>query len=287
MNIRFLFLILLLAGAVPAAAQPNVERRMDRLEQEMRAVQRRVFPGGIGATVDPEIAAQAPVQRPGGEANDALSSLAARLDALESQLARITGQVEENGYRLTQLDEQVRQLRTDAEARLSRLEQGAAPPEPEPVLRPEAAVESPQPDAAVPAEQPGARPIDPVQAAYNDGYRLWEQRRFAEAQQALTALAQRNPNNRWASWARNLAGRAYLDEGKPATAARIFLENYQADPRGERAADSLFFLGESLVRLNRRGEACPVYDELQANYPDMRAFLRERLPTARRAARCG
>lgn len=292
MRVLLLSLILTLGLAAPAAAQPNVERRVDRLEQEMRAVQRRVFPGGAGATIDPELTAQIPAQRPNAPTNDALSSLTSRIDALEAQLARITGQVEETGHRQSQLEEQVRQLRSDTQERIARLEQAAAPPQPaaQPAAQP--ATEPPATEPAAAAASPdapatGARPLDPVQAAYNDGYRLWEQRRYAEAQTALAAVAQRNPNSRWASWARNLAGRAYLDDNKPATAARVFLENYQANPRGERAADSLFYLGEALVKLNRRAEACPVYDELAANYPDMRAYLRERLPAARRAARCG
>jgi TolA-binding protein len=285
MRIRFLFLLLALGSAVPAAAQPPVERRVDRLEQEMRAVQRRVFPGGPAATLDPEIGTQTPASRPAAETSDAISSLTARIDALEAQLAGITGQVEENGHRLSQLERQVTQLRTDFQNRMTRLEQAAAPPQP--VAPPQVEPPATEPVAPGPdSPAAGTRPLDPVQAAYNDGYRLWEQRRFADAAQALTALAQRSPNSRWASWARNLAGRAHLDDGQPATAARVFLENYQANPRGERAADSLFYLGEALVKLNRRTEACPVYDELAAKYPDMRAFLRERLPAARRAARC-
>jgi TolA-binding protein len=293
----FFLLILLMLGAAPPAvaqstAQPNLERRVGRLEQEMRAVQRRVFPGGAGATVDPELQPVTPTPQQSGATGDAVSSLASRIEAVEAQLARVTGQVEETGYRVSQLEEQLRQLRTDFETRIARLEQGAArpaTPEPQPEPEPEPGIELPadEPTATtLPNRAGGARPIDGAQAAYNEGYRLWEQRRFAEAAAALSAVAERHPNSRWASWARNLAGRAHLDDGKPANAARIFLENYQANPRGERAADSLFFLGEALVKLNRPSEACPVYDELQANYPDMRPFLRERLPAARRAARC-
>jgi TolA-binding protein len=85
---------------------------------------------------------------------------------------------------------------------------------------------------------------------------------------------------------RNLQGRAYLDDNKPATAARVLLANYQDNPRGERAADSLFYLGQALTRLNRRTEACRVYGELAQVYPNMRDFLRTRLPEARTAARC-
>ena len=280
---KTLIAMLLLGAAAPAMAQQTVERRVDRLEQEMRAVQRRVFPGGAGATVDPEIRPTTPT-RPAVETGDAISTLNARVDAIEAQLARITGQVEESGYRMRQLEEQLNQLRTDTQTRFGRIEQAAAPasePAPAttmPVMEP--IVERPRTSPAP------ATAADPAEAAYNAGFRLWEQRNYAAAQTALTQVAERYPRSRWASWARNLAGRAYLDDNKPATAARIFLSNYQDDPRGERAADSLFYLGESLVRLNRRTEACPVYDELEQTYPNMRSFLRERLPAARRAARC-
>ena len=293
MRIRLLLILLVLGSAAPAAAQPNVERRVGRLEQEMRAVQRRVFPGGAGATVDPELQPSIRTQQPSGPSSDAVSSLTSRIEAVEAQLARVTGQVEETGFRVSQLEEQLRQLRSDFEARIARLEQAQQTPQADALPRRpriEETVETPH-EAGGPATaqiepEQSARPLDAAQAAYNEGYRLWEQRRFADAAAALSAVAQRHPKSRWASWARNLEGRAHLDDGKPATAARIFLENYQTNPRGERAADSLFFLGEALVKLNRRTEACPVYDELQANYPDMRAFLRERLPAARRAARC-
>ncbi|MFN3727296.1 MAG: YbgF trimerization domain-containing protein [Allosphingosinicella sp.] len=275
---KLLIAMLLLGASTPAMAQQNIERRVDRLEQEMRAVQRRVFPGGAGATVDPEIRPATPT-RPAVETGDAISTLNARVDAIEAQLARITGQVEEGGYRLRQLEEQVNQLRAETQARTA--QPVAADPAPAAATMPvmEPIVERPSTPAPATA-------ADPAEAAYNAGFRLWEQRNYAAAQTALTQVAERYPRSRWASWARNLAGRAYLDDGKPATAARIFLSNYQDDPRGERAADSLFFLGEALVRLNRRSEACPVYDELEQTYPNMRSFLRERLPAARRAARC-
>ena len=281
---KLLIAMLLLGSATPALAQQTVERRVDRLEQEMRAVQRRVFPGGAGATVDPEIRPTTPT-RPSVETGDAIATLNARIDAIEAQLARITGQVEEGGYRMRQLEEQLTQLRTDTQTRFGRIEQAAAPQQPQPIADPIIEPPAREPSTAVePATPPAA--TDAAEAAYNAGFRLWEARSYAQAQTALTQVAERYPRSRWASWARNLAGRAYLDDGKPATAARIFLGNYQDDPRGGRAADSLFYLGEALVRLNRRSEACPVYDELEQTYPNMRSVLRERLPAARRAARC-
>lgn len=297
MRFHILGLILMASATMPALAQRDpVEQRVGRLEQEMRAVQRRVFPGGRAQFVEPEIQPQQSqpdlAGRPGA---DALSNLSARVDALETQLRTLTGQVEEQDFRTRQLEQQLGELRTDLRGRLDRIEQqGAAPvavtpPPPTSPGRLPRPTEEPAPPPAEPPAEPEAAPApagDPAEAAYNAGYRLWNARQYGEAQRALEAAATQYPNSRWTSWARNLQGRAYLDDDKPATAARIFLANYQDNPRGDRAADSLYFLGQSLARLDRRTEACRVYDELAQVYPNMRDFIRTRLPQARTDARC-
>jgi TolA-binding protein len=277
-------LLLLASAAAPAIvqAQPRetIERRVDRLEGQLRAVQRRVFPNG---NVEPEVTPQGPVQPGGAPGGDAITSLTQRVDALESQLRGLTGQIEENGHRTQELQDQVAALRTELTARLDRVDppQGAAPPRTDP------AAEEPAEEPAEPPARPAA-PSVPATAeeAYNAGYRLWDQRHYAEAQAALEAAATRYPTGRWISWTRNLLGRAYLDDDKPATAARILLANYQENPRGDRAADSLFYLGQALTQLNRRTEACRVYDELARVYPDVRDQIGSQIPQARRAARC-
>lgn len=285
MRLHLLGLILMAGVGTPVLAQSgSVEQRVNRLEQELRAVQRRVFPNGRTQFVEPEIQpGQVQPSLPGGPGGDALSSLTARVDALETQLRTLTGQIEEQGFRSQQLEQRLGEIG----ARLERIEQQNAPPAA--VTPPPAATDTPPP----PAEEPAAEPAAPAPAgdaaedAYNAGYRLWNAGQFAQAQQALEAAATQYPNSRWTSWMRNLQGRAYLDDGKPATAARILLANYQDNPRGDRAADSLYFLGQALTRLNRRTEACRVYDELAQVYPNMRDFVRTRLPQARTDARCG
>lgn len=287
MRLHLLGLILMAGVATPALAQSNsVEQRVNRLEQELRAVQRRVFPNGRAQFVEPEIQpGQVQPPLPGGPGGDALSSLTSRVDALEAQLRTLTGQIEEQGFHSQQLEQRLGEIG----ARLERIEQQNAPPAA--VAPPPAATEAAPPPAEEPvaeaAEHAAPAPVgDAAEDAYNAGYRLWNAGQFAQAQQALEAAATRYPDSRWTSWMRNLQGRAYLDDGKPATAARILLANYQDNPRGERAADSLYFLGQALTRLNRRTEACRVYDELAQVYPNMRDFIRTRLAQARTDARC-
>ena len=287
MRAHLIGMILLASAATPALvqAQPRetIERRVDRLEGQLRAVQRRVFPNG---NVEPEVTPQGPALPGPAPEGDAITSLTQRVDALETQLRALTGQVEENGHRTQELQDDLTRLRAEVTARLDRVErpQVATPAQTEPAAEP-------------PAEEPAQAPARPRQGetaavpasaeeAYNAGFRLWDQHRYAEAQTALEAAAARFPTGRWNSWTRNLLGRAYLDDNKPATAARVLLANYNENPTGDRAADSLFYLGDALTRLNRRTEACRVYDELARVYPNMRDQLRTNLPQARRAARC-
>jgi TolA-binding protein len=287
MRFHLLGLVLLAGVAMPAAAQraEPLDRRVDRIEQELRAVQRRVFPNGNAQFVEPEIGSQ-PRAMPGGNfSGDALSNLSARVDAIEAQLRTLTGQIEESNHRSVAVEEQVTRLRTELSARIERIEAPARPA----VEPPAAAPSRPRPAEAPPAaapERPASTAPDDAEGAYNAGFRLWNERHYAEAQTALEAAATRFPNSRRTSWIRNLQGRAYLDDNKPATAARILLANYQDNPQGERAADSLYYLGQALIRLNRRPEACRVYDELVQVYSNMRDEIRRRLPQARNDAHC-
>jgi TolA-binding protein len=281
MRIQLLVTFLLAGAAMPAAAQPErVDRRVERLEAEMRAVQRKVFPGGRQATMVPEIGAAQPVGvGPGMPAASAVADLTARIDALEGALARLTGQAEENGNRMRQLEAGFTSLRADVENRMSAAQavpQTASQQAPSPAQRP-------VPEAAAPIAQADGDPEE----VYLTGFKLWEQKRYADAQQALEAMAKRYPTHPKASWARNLAGRALLDDGKPAAAAKTLFANYEADPKGERAADSLFYLGQALTQLKKTAEACQVYGELQDVFgAGLRDQIKKDLPRARKAAGC-
>jgi TolA-binding protein len=288
MRFHLLGLVLMAGVAMPAPAQraQPLDRRVDRLEQQLRAVQRRVFPDGNAQFVEPEIGAPSGPVPGGNVSGDALSNLSARVDAIEAQLRSLTGQIEESNHRSTDVEDQVSRLRAELSGRMERLEAPARPAvEPSPAAALPVRQRSAEP-AQAPPPRPASTSPDDAEGAYNAGFRLWGQHHYAEAQAALEAAAARFPNSRWTSWIRNLQGRAYLDDNKPATAARILLANYQDNEHGERAADSLYYLGQALTRLNRRAEACRVYDELARVYPSMRDEIRRHLPQVRTDAHC-
>jgi TolA-binding protein len=284
---RAAFAALALAGgavmAVPAAAQSD-DARLRKIEAEVRALQRTVFPNGGDRFFTPEVVTPSgsAAQQPsiGTPSETALTDMLARLDAIESQLARLTAGSEVNENALSQLEE-----------RLLRLEGGAAPP---PAARPTGAIAVPpatQPvsgnaDAApppspalAPAPGPSAERLARVQAIakpdtgdagddeYTYGFRLWEAGFFPEAEQQLKLFVDKYPAHSRISFGRNLLGRAYLDDDQPRVAAPYFLENYQKDPIGLRAPDSLLYLAETMIALKDTARACRALAEFGEKYP--------------------
>ena len=278
-----------IAAAAPAQAQDQtVTKRVDRLEKEMRAVQRQVFPGGAPTFFEGEIA---PDNTPGERAKAAtpVADLTARVDALESQLQTLTGQTEQNAYQLREIEKQFTAYKAEMDRRFPAEAAAEATPASLPVVptvKPTPAATT----AAAPAKKPAATPAKPAspdaarlalvkkveipstgneqQDAYDYGFRLWNAKLYPEAETQLKTVVTKWPKSNQASFAQNLLGRAYLDEGKPSLAAVAFYNNYKDRPSGPRAPHSLMYMGVALEKLGRKADACKAFRELDDVYGD-------------------
>lgn len=124
--------------------------------------------------------------------------------------------------------------------------------------------------------------------SYNYGYRLWAAKFYPEAQVQLKSTVEKYGATTIGSRSQNLLGRAYLDDGKPALAAVALYENYQKRPNGDRAADSLGWLGEALIQLKKPADACKVYDQMKDNYgSNLSSSLKAMMDKGRVRAKCG
>ena len=275
----------LVGTAMPAAAQDSDQAaRIRKLEAEVSALQRKVFPGASGRYFEPEITApsqSAPTAN--APTTTALTDVLARLDALEAQLQRLTAQYEEGGNAVRLLQERVDALESrnaapgagtsfptaaplSGAAPAAASSGNAAPSGPLPTATTAATAPSPDRLAAV---QQIMKPqtSDPGDDEYSYGFRLWEAGFYPEAQQQLTLFVEQYPRHSRASFGRNLLGRAYLDDGKPTEAAPWFLKNYQDDKNGARAGDSLLYLAEAMIALKDTKRACIALAEFGDTYP--------------------
>jgi TolA-binding protein len=312
-----------LGVAVPAPvwaqdSSASAEARLRKVEAEVRALQRKVFPGGDSRFFEPQIApGSTPATTPattGAPATTALTDVLVRIDALEAQLQALTARSEEQANALALI-----------ETRLAGLEaaQGQAGPlpiertavsagslptapstipsaaanamsAPAPTARPASSAPAPAPSVAAPAPRPAPTPApaaaasvaapsaqrlaavqaiakpqtdDPGDDEYSYGFRLWNAGLYPEARQQLTGFVEKYPSHQRISFGRNLLGRAFLDDNLPEEAARWFLRNYQSDKSGDRAADSLLYLGASMIAMNDTKRACIALAEFAETYP--------------------
>ena len=282
----------------PASAQrrpPTPEQRIDRLEKQVRQVQKSVFPKGQPADTAGFIDDPAATQ-------EAVTSLGGRLDSIERQIADLTRASEENGNRLGVMEAELARLRADQDRRLRALETGRGErgsgdgpvnsdtPATDAAMADDAAEFGSPPPASRPrveTTRSTAPTLDGAEAAYDAGFRLWEAKKYDSAIAALRKMITAYPDDRRVSWANNLIGRSLLDKGQYRLAAEALLANYRGNKNGERAADSLYYLGQASLKLGQPAQACKAYGELENVYgTNMRPALRTLLPAARAAARC-
>jgi TolA-binding protein len=281
---------------------PSPEQRIDRLERQVQQMQRQIFPKGRPADTagfaDDPAASQSSVV-----------SLDQRLNALEKQMADLVRLSEENGNRLRTVETGLGQMKADQDQRISALEQritdaATATPAQAAEAAPPAAAAPARPKASPPKALPSKKAADAQTApeggplvatpavdegedAYSQGFRLWEAGQFDQAIKQLKAFAAAYPKHRRLSYANNLIGRALLDKGDARAAATALLSNYRSNPGGERAPDSLYYLGQALMKLGQPGQACKAYAELDAVYgAKIRADLKKLESDGKAQAQC-
>lgn len=315
------------SAAVQNAANANAEARLRKVEAEVRALQTKVFPGGDGKFFPAQVQPGQPANNSiGAPATTPITDMLGRVDALEAQLARLTSQSEENANKLAKLEERLNALAPVAAAasvtpaaieasttseNLAAMTGGASASKPAamttvattPATRPAAALAAKPAGAAKPAAaKPAAASAQRVAAVraivkpatndaaddeYSYGYRLWESKFYPEAQQQLKMYLDKNPRHSRVSYARNLLGRAFLDDGKPDEAARWFLANYQASKTGDRAPDSLLFLAETMRLRKDTNRACVALAQFVDDYPrESAGRLKAQYDTIRAGVKC-
>ena len=298
---RALLAVFGLAFAAPALAQTasDADVRIRKIESEVTALQRVVFPGGDKRFFPQLQSGQATTAAPGSPAGTPSTDMLARMDSLEGQVARLTAQVEEDHNRLQKLDARMAalELGKSEAASSTNTNLAAMGAGPKPAAVPAAAIKPPV--KPVVAADPPARRLALVRAVekpstrdagdddYSYGYRLFDAKFFPEAEQQLKLFLQKYPKHPRTSYARNLLGRSYLDDTNPREAAGWFLQNYKLEPQGDRAPDSLLYLAESMRQLGDTKRGCVALKQFSGTFPaESTGRLQIQYEATRRGLKC-
>lgn len=249
-------LALAVALAVPGAAQDRAQALADiraelgALAAEMAALRAELSgSGGTGAGTG------------GGSVLD-------RVQAAESELARLTALTEELEIRIRRVVADGGNRIADLEFRLTELEGGdtAALGRGTP-LGGDAAEAVPAP---APSSGPSGGPQLAVgeQAAFDAARAAHDAGDWADAAARLAEFAEAYPVGPLTAEAHRLRAGALTRLGETTAAARAWLAAFNADPEGPRAAEALLELGRGLAGLGQLSEGCIMLDEVGLRFAD-------------------
>lgn len=191
-----------------------------------------------------------------------LISLNDRLAALERLVSQLVAQNDELRHESDELVAQFERFKMDSEARMADVEAQIS---------------------AVPISSDSANPINPIVPQiemtqpdqqeldpYEEAKRYADEQNWLNAEIALDAFISNNPTDPRVPRARYELGMAYMQQGQPAQAARMFLDLFQSGDASEFGADNLFSLARALEQLEEVDERqmCSVFYEIENSYSD-------------------
>lgn len=137
-----------IAPLAPASAQDaQTLDRINRLENDLRALQRQVYRGGSAPSGSGSVSS-APLSD-GGDSSSIANRLNSRIDELENQIRELTGRFEQVEFNSSQANRRIDKLVEDVDFRLTQIERGGAQPG-----AAAGSIEQVRPPAATPAAGP-------------------------------------------------------------------------------------------------------------------------------------
>lgn len=252
---------------------------------------------------------------PGGSSSldvDAASTLSLRLSALESEIASMTGLIEEMRHQLMMEQETSRKAREDVEFRLRAIEgrlsggAGIAPPPTagggeaprdggQTQVPPDDLFASPMPDGEAGAGtdvigQTGSQPvtIPPMEPKelYQRSMQQLAQRDYVNAEASLTTFIERHGDHPLTPNAQYWLGESHYARNDYKQAAAAFLAGVRNYPNSNKAPDSMLKLAMSLNQLGLTAQACGTLKELQTRHIKLSAKIAARVAREEQAMSC-
>jgi TolA-binding protein len=275
---------------MPLEAQ-DTATKIDRIERQLRAVQRRVF-GTNGGNIDDaqqEFGNSAqPVQQNNNTAR-IVADMSVKISSVEKQLRILTGRLEELEYRQRQLEEALEAVQKDTDLKINDLKQsslssgasvsntasnrpnnaGQQPANPEPA----------SPKIELPVGEPGVQ--------YDYAFSLIRKNDLDSGLIAMEKFLVANPGDSRSGNAKYWLGRIHFLQKRPGQAAQSFLKLIEEHPNHPRRPDALVDLAETLINLDSATDACNALAEFDRSASGVSSRLRDRAGRVASRANCG
>lgn len=268
------FIALLMSTAPVTAQNINaVEARLDRMEREMQTLSRSVFKGDVPP---PQITTS------GGVSASDNAAVEMRINQMEETIRRLTGQIEEQGYQLRQMQQKLDQT---SSVQTSTPSSGTKTV----TLDDNAEVDSSVSSATTGKYQLGTLNSDGVSPAalYDKAFSYLQTNDYANAQATFEDFIAKYPDHSLAANSQYWLGETFYAREQYDAAARAFATSFQKYPDGQKAPDTLLKLAMSLGQQDMKNEACLTLAELKKRFPNGPVSVMKKADEEKQSYGCG
>lgn len=287
-----LFLSFLLFVSPTALGQSPTDNtvlkmRIDKLDQELRALQRLSDQGYRSDSATSLTPDQMRL----------IADMGIRLEKLESELRSVTGKLEELSHQTKVLDKNFNLFRQDLQMQLQNIGSSSNPDSVEakkPNNTDDNQGETPliltttpsTPTVPLTQRLVPSLPRASIDEQYDFALSYLRKGDYFNAEQLFQQLLTLYPGHAIASNAQYWLGETFYARQNYPEAAKAFLSGFQKFPQGSKGADSLLKLGLSLAAMGQIEEACNAYTELKARYPQVSKEITARITIEQQRHNC-
>jgi TolA-binding protein len=289
----------LLTSSVPLAAQ-STATKVDRLEREVRALQRRVF--GVNGSGGQPVQQQTVTSAPQNETTTRLiADMSVKISAVEKQLRILTGRLEELEYRQRQLEEALDAVQKDTDLKINDLKQSGVQAggqsgrqagsrnfaEDNLINNRRAADTRGSAASSTPAAPSIELPTGEPAVQYDYAFSLIRKNDLDSGLIAMEKFLKANPGDSRTGNAKYWLGRIHFLQDRPGQAAQSFLKLIEEHPNHPKRPDALVDLAETLIKLDSASDACNAISEFDRSASGASNRLRQRAKRVASQAKCG
>lgn len=263
---KAIYLCLFLAISMPTGAFADIKMDMmndkiDRLEQDLNALQRKMYQSGTS------------ISAVSSNSNSNLDDLYNRITEQGNIVRDLTAQIEKLEYEQQQLNERLNKMNADIDVRFNMLPKEGA-----------ASVSSGNSNKKSTANTQAK--ITSAKEAYDKAYNLLKKGNYTAAEEALTAFMRDYPKSDLVGNANYWLGETYYARGKYEQAVGIFADGFTKYKKNSKAADNLLKLGLTMNKLKKKSEACTAFKSLPLEFPKASKALKDRAKAEAKKLSC-
>ncbi len=256
----------------------NMDEKLDRIERQLRALQRRVFgANGVNITQDEANEINNPVANP--DTRRLLADMSVKIGSLERQLGQITGRLEELEFAQRKIVADLELLRKDTALRFEDATSPVStPPLTGSTVGTEQTISEPANVISLPDDTPAKQ--------YAYAFAFVSKNDLEKGRIALEQFVAANSGTDLAANATYWLGRIQLRQGNPGLAAQQLLKLVDEHPNHLKLADALVDLADALIQLDSAGDACTALREFNNASAEASQRLQNRAARLSSQAKC-